>query len=87
VAAREVLYLATTLTGLFACPVFLLLDLSTVWGEAPNRWLGAFRVACYLLTPHNYVAFALASRFRRKTSGGSGAPLVHAMPWTQCSVR
>jgi hypothetical protein len=33
VAAREVVYLATTLCAGFGCPVFLLLDIETVWTE------------------------------------------------------
>lgn len=62
VAAREVLYLVSTLLALVACPSFLLLDLKTVWNEAtrPQR---ITRLAMYLLCPHNYVAMCLANRF------------------------
>ena len=45
VAAREVLYLATTLAGVLACPSYLLLDLPTTWAEAGSRRQGSFRGA------------------------------------------
>ena len=37
VAAREVLYLCSTLLATWQCPVFLLMDPSTAWGEADTR--------------------------------------------------
>jgi hypothetical protein len=64
IAARELLYLATTLFAVFTCPVFLLLDLRTMWKEtAGNKKARGTRVALYTLTPHNYVALCLANRF------------------------
>eukprot|EP01046_Picozoa_sp_COSAG06_P042007 COSAG06_NODE_5292_length_3581_cov_226.792391_5_plen_278_part_01 len=57
VAAREVLYLGSVALGAYACPVFLLLDPVTAWNET-DAWLErTVRVAMYVLTPHNYVAF------------------------------
>jgi hypothetical protein len=64
VAARELVYLASTLLGGFCCPVFLLLDPVAAWKEAPTRLEKCIRVAMYVLTPHNYSAFCLANRFR-----------------------
>jgi hypothetical protein len=63
VAAREVLYLATTLAGVLVCPAYLLLDLTTVWTEDGGATTAAkvFRAAVYVLTPHNYVAVCLAA--------------------------
>jgi hypothetical protein len=49
VAAREVVYIATTLCALFACPVFLLLDIGTVWREAETTTARVFRIAVYLV--------------------------------------
>eukprot|EP01046_Picozoa_sp_COSAG06_P054180 COSAG06_NODE_9568_length_1868_cov_46.562465_1_plen_516_part_10 len=64
VAVREVLYLGSVALGAYACPVFLLLDPVTAWNET-DAWLERMvRVAMYVLTPHNYVAFCLANRFR-----------------------
>eukprot|EP01051_Picozoa_sp_SAG22_P001841 SAG22_NODE_76_length_22248_cov_14.352070_7_plen_823_part_00 len=63
VAAREVLYLATTLAGVVACPVYLLLDVSSVWSESESSVQGCWRLAVYILTPHNYVALCLSTRF------------------------
>eukprot|EP01046_Picozoa_sp_COSAG06_P003583 COSAG06_NODE_141_length_22310_cov_9.973166_13_plen_208_part_00 len=63
VAARELVYLATTVLAICFCPVFLLLDPVTSWREA-EPGLRALRVACYVLTPHNYVALCLANKFR-----------------------
>ena len=45
IAAREVLYLATTLGGALACPAYLLLDVATTWHEAESRRQGGFRGA------------------------------------------
>jgi hypothetical protein len=70
VAARELLYFATTVTAAFACPVYLLADISTVWHEAVTLEQKIVRTACYLLTPHNFVALSLANRFRRKQGEG-----------------
>eukprot|EP01046_Picozoa_sp_COSAG06_P003215 COSAG06_NODE_122_length_23062_cov_43.568990_6_plen_856_part_00 len=64
VAVREVLYLGSVALGAYACPVFLLLDPVTAWNET-DEWLErTVRVAMYVLTPHNCVAFCLANRFR-----------------------
>ena len=63
VAAREVIYLGSTVLALTACPVFLLLDPITIWHESENYSQCCVRVAAYVLTPHNYVAFCLAKRF------------------------
>ena len=52
VAAREVLYLATTVAGILACPVYLLLDISTVWAEADTISDRFGHTAMYVLTPH-----------------------------------
>eukprot|EP01046_Picozoa_sp_COSAG06_P027170 COSAG06_NODE_2381_length_6980_cov_11.893039_2_plen_631_part_00 len=62
VAAREVLYIVSLLFATARLPVFLLLDLRTVWAEsAPlQRFV---RMAMYILTPHNYVALCCAARF------------------------
>eukprot|EP01049_Picozoa_sp_SAG25_P004280 SAG25_NODE_266_length_10666_cov_14.508943_11_plen_871_part_00 len=70
VAARELLYFATTVTAAFACPVYLLADVSTVWREAETLEHKSVRLACYLLTPHNFVALSLANRFRPKEGEG-----------------
>jgi hypothetical protein len=64
VAAREIVYLASTLLGVCCCPVFLLLDPVAAWREAPTRLEKCIRVAMYVLTPHNYAALCLANRFR-----------------------
>eukprot|EP01047_Picozoa_sp_COSAG01_P044477 COSAG01_NODE_4023_length_5426_cov_7.423503_4_plen_784_part_00 len=68
VAAREVLYLATALAAVCACPVFLLIDLSTVWhkgaaGADATVFDRVTRLAMYILTPQNYVAKVLVCRF------------------------
>lgn len=55
VAAREVVYICTLAFAAINLPVFLLLDLRTVWTE--STWMQRFvRLAMYGLTPHNYVA-------------------------------
>lgn len=61
VAAREILYLVSILIALKVCPVFLLLDLRTVWEEATVRQR-ATRFALYILTPHNYTSLSCANR-------------------------
>jgi hypothetical protein len=66
VSAREVLYLSTTLGGVVACPSYLLLDISTVWAEAETKWAAIARIAMYVLTPHNYAALCLATRFSER---------------------
>lgn len=63
VAAREVLYLSTTIVGILLCPSYLLLDIATVWNEAKATTTKLLRVAVYVLTPHNYVALCLANHF------------------------
>ena len=37
VAAREVLYLTTIIAAAVSCPVYLLLDIQTVWAETNSR--------------------------------------------------
>ena len=64
VAAREVLYLGSTLLALWQCPAFLLMDPITAWREAETQLERVMRAAMYVLTPHNYVALCLANRFR-----------------------
>eukprot|EP01045_Picozoa_sp_COSAG04_P025370 COSAG04_NODE_3319_length_2939_cov_23.714085_1_plen_716_part_00 len=64
VAAREVLYLGSTLLAAWQCPVFLLMDPITAWKEASGWLERLMRGAMYVLTPHNYVALCLANRFR-----------------------
>ena len=64
VAAREVLYLCSTVLAAWQCPVFLLMDPVEAWNEADSKLEKSVRVATYLLTPHNYTAFCLANRFR-----------------------
>eukprot|EP01047_Picozoa_sp_COSAG01_P053700 COSAG01_NODE_5785_length_4034_cov_4.877255_1_plen_748_part_00 len=65
VAAREVIYLVSTVVALWFCPVFLLLDLGTVWNEANSPLEAVMRIAMYMLTPHTYIALSLANHFRR----------------------
>ena len=67
VATREVIYLASTLLAAQFCPVFMLLDLKTVWNEAVSPLQAVTRIAMYVLCPHTYVALALSNRFRRWT--------------------
>ena len=64
VAAREVLYLGSTLLAAWHCPVFLLMDPVTAWKEAEGRLERVRRASLYVLTPHNYTALCLANRFR-----------------------
>jgi hypothetical protein len=63
VAAREVLYLGSTLLAAWACPVFLLMDPVTAWKEAKGRLERVRRAAMYILTPHSYTALCLVKRF------------------------
>ena len=75
VAAREVLYICNLTFAAYTLPVFLLLDLKTVWAEstALQRFV---RLAMYTLTPHNYVALCCAARFPawRRVFIGLGGP-------------
>ena len=75
VAAREVIYLASIALGIWQSSVFLLLDPVTAWNEAGSWLEGTVRIAMYVLTPHNYVAFSLANRLRawRRTFLGLAA--------------
>jgi hypothetical protein len=73
VAAREVIYLATAVAGLYACPVYLLLDLETAWGEAETVGEGAVNLAMYILTPQNYVAKCISSRYSATAATGGDA--------------
>jgi hypothetical protein len=63
VAARELLYLVSTMVATCCCPVFLLLDLRTVWSEQATRLQRFLRLAMYFLCPHNYVALSVAACF------------------------
>ena len=63
IAGREVLYFLSTVAAAWFCPVFLLLDLRTVWSEDTSRLQRVLRVAMYALCPHNYVALSLAGCF------------------------
>jgi hypothetical protein len=63
VAAREVVYLGSTLLAAWQCPVFLLMDPICAWQEADGLER-VQRAAMYVLTPHNYTAVCLANRFR-----------------------
>ena len=80
VAAREALYLLSTLLATWQCPVYLLLDLRTVWNEAEGKLQRSLRLAMYILTPHNFVALSLARRFPglRQVFLGLGAAQVLA---------
>ena len=80
VAAREALYLLSTLLATWQCPVYLLLDLRTVWNEAEGKLQRSLRLAMYILTPHNFVALSLARRFPslRQAFLGLGAAQVLA---------
>ena len=64
VAAREVLYLFSTLLATWQCPVFLLMDPITAWNQTDSWLERVMRSAMYVLTPHNFVALCLANRFR-----------------------
>ena len=89
VAAREVLYLATTLAGVLVCPAYLLLDLATVWTEDGGATTAAkvFRAAVYVLTPHNYVAVCLAAALSDRGASPCCAPLATAAsPWPACTM-
>lgn len=68
VAAREMLYIATTIGGVLACPSYLLLDISTVWAESDTKFIACGRIAMYILTPHNFVAMCLTARFSERGS-------------------
>ena len=59
VAAREVVYFATTMLALGCCPVFLLLDPLASWKEAESLLVRGLRVACYVLTPVSTQAIIL----------------------------
>eukprot|EP01046_Picozoa_sp_COSAG06_P014379 COSAG06_NODE_890_length_11734_cov_37.735367_12_plen_711_part_00 len=62
VAAREVMYVITTVVAVFACPVYLLLDVRTVVQEAETHFHSFYRVLAYLAMPHNFVSLCLANR-------------------------
>jgi hypothetical protein len=59
VAAREMVYIVSTLVALWTCPTFLLLDISTVWRDKA-KWKR--RIAAYILTPHIFVSLCIAQR-------------------------
>eukprot|EP01043_Picozoa_sp_COSAG02_P012290 COSAG02_NODE_472_length_21636_cov_767.911366_14_plen_846_part_00 len=62
VAAREVMYMISTVVAIFACPVYLLLDVQTVVQEAETRFQVFCRLFTYLVMPHNFVSLCLANR-------------------------
>jgi hypothetical protein len=62
VAGREVIYMASTVVAVFACPVYLLLDVRTAMGEAETRFESFYRLLAYLTMPHNFVSLCLANR-------------------------
>ena len=53
----------TTIFGAIACPVYLLLDVETVWKEKKTVFEGGTHLAAYFFTPHNYVALCISHRF------------------------
>ncbi len=78
VAAREIVYLCNLMFAAVKLPVFLLLDLRTVWEESTplQRFV---RLAMYTLTPHNYLALCCAARFpawRRVFLGLAGIQVI-----------
>ena len=64
VAAREALYVLSTLLALLACPAFLLLDPVTAWKEADTAMQQSLRLAAFVIAPHNFVLLCLANCFR-----------------------
>ena len=58
IAARETIYVISTVIALIKCPSFLLLDLSTVWAEEQGH-VRILHVAMYLLTPHIFVSVCI----------------------------
>ena len=64
VAVREIVYLTSIILAAWECPVFLLMDPITAWNETRSWKEKVIRVAMYVLTPHNFVAFCLANHFR-----------------------
>ena len=61
VAAREIIYMFSTVVAAVQCPVYLLLDVRTVVKEAETRFQSAYRVFAYLTTPHNFVSLCPAN--------------------------
>jgi hypothetical protein len=64
VAAREAVYVASTLLAVLTCPAFLLLDPVTAWTEADTVAQKVARLLTLVLAPHNYVLLCLANKFR-----------------------
>ena len=62
IAAREAMYLISTVVAVFACPVYLLLDVETVWTEAETLVEKSYRMLAYFTAPHNFVLHCLANR-------------------------
>ncbi len=62
VAARELMYIISTVVAVFVCPVYLLLDVQTVLQEAETRFERFYRLSAYLIMPHNVVSLCLANR-------------------------
>jgi hypothetical protein len=71
VASREIVYVASTLFAAKMCPVYLLLDVFTVWHEAAvkgRQFDGVTHLAAYFFTPHNYVSLCIANHFPQYSS-------------------
>jgi hypothetical protein len=62
VAARELMYMFSTVVAAIECPVYLLLDLRTVLKEANTWFQSTYRCFAYLATPHIFVSLCLANR-------------------------
>ena len=63
VGVREVQYLICTIVAAKNCPVFLLIDLVTVWKKSETHVQGCVRLSTYILGPHVYVLLCLANHF------------------------
>eukprot|EP01046_Picozoa_sp_COSAG06_P039171 COSAG06_NODE_4597_length_4113_cov_2.918037_4_plen_510_part_00 len=62
VAAREIMYMFSTIIAAIYSPVYLLLDIRTVWEEAETGFDRFYRLFAYLAVPHNFVSLCLANR-------------------------
>ena len=72
VAAREVIYVLSTLFACGVCPEFLLLDLWTVWHEETRALARLGKLGIYVLAPHHYVTACLL-RWAQARRGAEGA--------------
>lgn len=79
VAAREALYVLSTLVALLCCPSFLLLDPAEAWREADGFVQKMLRLAAYVIAPHNYVMLCLSNRF--ESAGRIVRRTLHACPY------